>query len=136
MPVDCDGPYVTGLRHQRISPAQRPRLPNLLHAGHRLLRILCRTLTFFTHSTARHCLHDFSNCKGVTKLAMPFTNHREINRKERSREELNTMCREYQSKCSPPIVFNLNDLSPSQRSAFSSRVPARIFLQSQQEVSV
>ena len=59
---------------------------------------------------------------------MPFTNHREINRKERSREELNTMCREYQSKCSPPVVFNLTSLSPSQRRAFARREPSKNYL--------
>lgn len=60
---------------------------------------------------------------------MNFTNHREMNRKERGVAELNAMCRSYDLKCSPVHTFNYNDLSPAQRLAFARREPAKNYLE-------
>lgn len=60
---------------------------------------------------------------------MNFTNHREMNRKERGVAELNAMCRSYDLKCVPVRTFNYNDLSPAQRRAFDRREPAKNYLE-------
>lgn len=60
---------------------------------------------------------------------MNFTNHREMNRKERGVAELNMMCASYDSKCSAIRTFNINDLSPAQRRAFDRREPAKNYLE-------
>ena len=60
---------------------------------------------------------------------MNFTNHREMNRKERGVAELNAMCRSYDLKCSPVRTSNYNDLSPAQRRAFARREPAKNYLE-------
>lgn len=59
---------------------------------------------------------------------MNFTNHREMNRKERGVKELNMMCASYDSKCAPVRTFNYNDLSPAQRRAFDRREPSKNYL--------
>lgn len=59
---------------------------------------------------------------------MNFTNHREMNRKERGVAELNAMCRSYDLKCAPVRTFNYNDLSPAQQRAFARREPAKNYL--------
>ena len=59
---------------------------------------------------------------------MVFFNHRELNRKERAREELNQICRSYDANCSPVRTFNVNDLSPAQRRAFDRREPCKNYL--------
>ena len=60
---------------------------------------------------------------------MNFTNHREMNRKERGVAELNAMCRSYDLKCAPVRTFNYNDHSPDQRRAFDRREPAKNYLE-------
>lgn len=59
---------------------------------------------------------------------LAFLNHRELNRKERSREELNVMCRAYDANCKPVRTFNYNDLSPAQRRAFARREPCKNYI--------
>lgn len=49
---------------------------------------------------------------------MAFYNHRELNRKERSTAELNTMCRSYDLKCGEVTCYNIKDLSPEQKKMF------------------
>ena len=60
---------------------------------------------------------------------MQFFNHREMNRKERSRTELNEMCRHYDVNCRPIKTFNYNDLTPAQRRAFARREPFKNYLE-------
>ena len=59
---------------------------------------------------------------------LAFLNNRELNRKERSREELNVMCRAYDTNCKPVRTFNYNDLSPAQRQAFARREPCKNYI--------
>lgn len=56
---------------------------------------------------------------------MAFYNHRELNRKERSTAELNSMCRSYDSKCGEVTRYNIKDLSPEQKKMFMAGKPLK-----------
>lgn len=50
-------------------------------------------------------------------------NHRELNRKERSAAELNSICKRYTLMCGAVKTYNINDLTPEQKKAFYDRKP-------------